>query len=85
MTTTRCKVRVSKVTPLVRQEGEEPYAYSINIGAPPYDPNPESENGRFFQATPGINIQLGVVNPAGAAVFKEGRDYYCDFTECNPE
>lgn len=45
-----------------------------------YDPNPESENGRFFAATPSGSISLGVVNESAAELFEPGKEYYVDFS-----
>lgn len=47
---------------------------------PVYDPNPESENGRFFQSTPGGQIDLTVVNESAMNQFKAGEEYYVDFS-----
>lgn len=38
-----------------------------------------AENDEFFKYTPGGEINLFVVNPD--VVFKEGKEYYVDFTE----
>lgn len=38
------------------------------------------ENKSFFKYTPSGRVELGVVNPAAAAQFQEGREYYVDFT-----
>jgi hypothetical protein len=45
-----------------------------------YDSDPESENGKFFHATPAGSIQLSTVNKEAAAQFEEGKSYYVDFT-----
>lgn len=80
---TVCKARCNRVehhgSAQVQYEG-----YSIGLGSPQYDPNPESENGRFFTATPSINIQLGVLNVEAAKLFEEGKDYYVYFVPCEP-
>lgn len=47
---------------------------------PVYDSDPNSENGKFFAATPGGSISLSVVNPAAAGQFVEGREYLVTFT-----
>lgn len=39
-----------------------------------YDPDPESENGKFFASTPSGNISLGVVNSDAAEVFGQSGD-----------
>lgn len=48
--------------------------------APVYDSNPESENAKFFNATPWGQVTLGTVNAAAAAEFKLGSEIYVDFT-----
>lgn len=89
MATTRCKVVVNEKKPLYRKgwdkpiDGEEPYAYMLKLGACAYGTSPE--NASFFEATPCINIDLGVVNLAGAAVFEQGMEMYVDFTPAKKE
>lgn len=41
--------------------------------------DPESENGRFWTASPSGSISLTINNPAGAEVFEVGDDFYVDF------
>ena len=38
------------------------------------------ENKRFFEATPGGKIELGILNAEAAKQFDLGRSYYVDFT-----
>jgi len=45
-----------------------------------YDPDPDSENGKFFKYTPGGSVDLSIVNPAAAAAFEVGKEYFVDFT-----
>lgn len=47
---------------------------------PVYSSDPASENAKFYSATPWGSIQLGTVNPAAAAHFKVGAEFYVDFT-----
>lgn len=47
--------------------------------SPVYDSNPESENGRFFSATPGGHIDLQVMRPEVVAAFQVGQAFYVDF------
>lgn len=44
-----------------------------------YDPDPASENGRFFKYTPSGSISLSTVNPDAASQFKPGDKFYVDF------
>lgn len=52
---------------------------------PVYSSDPSSENAKFFNATPWGSIQLGTVNPAAAAQFNPGQEFYVDFTPVNSE
>lgn len=38
------------------------------------------ENKEFFKYTPGGSIYLNVVNPPALEQFKQGAEYYVDFT-----
>lgn len=49
------------------------------IMAPVIGP-PDSENGRFFAATPSGEIRLGVVAEEAWSQFELGKEYYLDFT-----
>lgn len=44
------------------------------------DEDPQSENGKFWQATPMGTVSLTINNPRGAEVFEPGQDYYVDFS-----
>ena len=46
-----------------------------------YDSNPDSENGRFFKYTPWGQLKMGIVNELALDQFKEGEEYYLDFTK----
>lgn len=51
-----------------------------------YDPNPDTENGRFFAATPSGNININTVNPDAAAVFGQpGDEILCTFRNLTAE
>lgn len=62
-----------------KEPGYEKGATTIRA-RPVYDSNPESENGRFFHATPGGDLRLDVVNDAASQQFEEGKEFYVDFT-----
>lgn len=51
----------------------------VNIMLNPVHGNNE-ENAQFFKNTPNGRIELSVVNPAAAAQFEVGKEYYVDFT-----
>lgn len=69
----RAKFKVSGIT----EYGTSGKAVAL---MPVYDSNPESENGKFFNATPWGKIELGTVNPAAAEHFEIGKEFYVDFT-----
>lgn len=79
--TVRAKFRVNLVTPTFDRDGK---VTSTRIDmAPVYDSNPESENAKFYNATPWGLITLGTVNPAAAEQLKLGAFVYVDFTLAN--
>lgn len=88
MPTTRCKAQVWDKTDHYRYNPEtgkndgEYYGSSISLGPCAYGTS--EENASFFEATPSLSISLGVVNPAGAALFKQGQEVYVDFTPVEP-
>ena len=47
------------------------------------DNDPNSENGRFWTATPSGQITMSINNPEGAEVFEVGEDYYVTFEKAN--
>ena len=48
---------------------------------PVYSEDPESENRRFWNATPSGEIRLGTVNPEAWQHFALGDEFYVDFTK----
>jgi hypothetical protein len=78
-TTTRAKFYVEQVTEYSSFKGKE-----IKM-RPVYSQDPESENKKFWDATPNGNIVLSIANPEGAAIFMLGREYYVDFTPADSE
>ncbi len=42
--------------------------------------DPNSENRRFWEATPSGEIRLGTVSPAAWEQFELGKEYYIDFS-----
>lgn len=78
MSVMRAKLRVNLVTSFNDAKGQ-PTGSRIDL-APVYDSNPQSENAKFFNMTPWGQVTLGTVNPAAAAHFKPGDEFYVDFT-----
>jgi hypothetical protein len=52
---------------------------TVHLGAIYAPDDPQSENGRFWTATPSGSIALAINNPVGAEVFDVGEDYYVTF------
>lgn len=77
--TVRAKFRVHHVQPFTDQTGK-PNGYRVDM-SPVYDSNPESENAKFYQATPWGQITLGTMNAAAAEQFVPGAEFYVDFTK----
>lgn len=69
-----------KVTEITDPEWGEQYPGVKQITLSPVIEGSE-ENRRFYAATPGGSISLGVVNAAAAAAFAVGKAYYVDFSE----
>lgn len=57
--------------------------YNIYLGAVYNNPDghQNEENKRYWELTPAGTIQLHTVNEAAANAFKQGKQYYVDFTE----
>lgn len=55
------------------------------MARPVYDSNPESENGRFFSATPGGQLDLHVVNIASIDHLNAGDEIYVDIIKVEKE
>ena len=84
----RAKFTVSSVektmgsAPAPDEEGNYLPVPVFNIKMNPVygDGDPEHENTKFFNATPGGNIELYCVNENAAEIFEVGQEYYVNFT-----
>lgn len=81
--TTRAKFRIVSVTDIYTGNGDQRES-SVDL-VPVYDPDPESENGKFYKYTPGGKISLSTVNPFVRDFFKRGGEFYVDFTPAGKE
>lgn len=52
--------------------------------SPVYSDDPDSENRKFWDASPAGEIKLGTINPAAWEQFELGGEYYIDFTLAGP-
>lgn len=50
---------------------------------PVYSSDLNSENGKFWKASPSGDIRLGTINPEASSQFELGAEYYVDFTKAN--
>jgi len=73
MATTRAKFVCGSII-------EQTYGTVVSLSAVYAPDDPESENGQFWTATPSGQIALTINNPAGVAVFEQGKNFYVDFT-----
>lgn len=77
--TVRAKFQVQTIGPqqTVNVNGEDKAVTTITL-LPVYSGSEENE--KFYALTPSGSIQLSTVNADAAAVFKQGQEYYIDFT-----
>ena len=71
--TVRAKFRVSEVTKTSTEHNEQ---HAVRL-VPVVSGSPENE--RFYQFTPGGQIDLQIVNADTAAMLVPGKEYYVDF------
>jgi len=45
-----------------------------------YSPDPNSENGKFWAASPSGEVRLGTINPEAWSRFELDKEYFLDFT-----
>jgi hypothetical protein len=50
------------------------------VMAPVYDPDPTTENGRFFAASPHGEFRVGTVNAEAVADLVLGAEYFIDIS-----
>ena len=70
--TVRAKFKVSHL-----KDNDGSVTVSMN---PVYSDDPNSENRRFWNATPAGSIEMTINNPAAFNQFTEGQEYYVDFS-----
>lgn len=79
--TVRAKFRVQRVDSVMwQQNGEDVKGQENVLLHPVYSEEPDSENRRFWEATPGGQISLQITNKGAFGVFEEGKEYLIDFT-----
>jgi hypothetical protein len=68
----RCKFKVDRTEKTTYGDGV--------VLTPVYNPDPASENGKFWKATPSGEIRFSSCNADAMAQFEVGKEYYVDFT-----
>jgi hypothetical protein len=81
---TTAKFRCNLVSKVNTADGWQGTKVSLNPVGPSYEGgNPvwpaNSDNEKFWDASPSGELNLWIKNPAAAAVFVEGKEYYIDF------
>lgn len=74
----RGKFKLAKVTANAGASGRQLMFIAVcNDGTP--------ENERFHRYTPTGTLEMYVDNPSALAQFELGKEYYLDFTPCEPQ
>jgi len=61
---------------------DEDYGEVVNLSAVyGNDDKDNEENNQFSEATPSGSHEMVISNPSAKGFFKEGKDYYLDFSE----
>lgn len=66
----------------ILEQPHDPELVNIQLSAVA-SADPNSENARYWKATPSGTITLGVVNRSAVSAFEVGAEYYVDFTRCH--
>lgn len=72
----RCKMRLNEKT-AGDYSGQQKTKLSF---APVFSEDPESENKKYWDATPSGELRLDVVNAAAVEGLEVGKEYYVDVT-----
>jgi hypothetical protein len=81
MATIRAKFYVTEKTLASYQPGKDAVGGRVKLTPVRYDhKNPESENSRFWTASPSGELTMQIQNQAAFDAFKIGQSYLVDFT-----
>lgn len=62
--------------------GKVDQGYCVKVQmAPVYSDDPNSENKKFWDATPSGSLELYISNKPAADLFEQDKEYYVDFTK----
>jgi len=76
--TVRAKFKVDSIERAKWSNGQE--VQTVKLSAVYQGSDPNSENSKFWQASPGGQISLTCVKPEAVAEFELGGEMYIDFT-----
>lgn len=79
MAAMRAKVKLHHVDRQFLANGQETLHFHA-VAASRYSEDGSDENNTYAKFSPSCSIQLTVANPALLGKFKEGEEYYLDFT-----
>jgi len=68
-----------------KSEDPGPAGHKTVILHPVYSTDPESENKRFWDATPNGELRMYLTNPSLKDHFQIGKQYYLDIIEADNE
>ena len=71
----RAKIEISSAFRFEGYEGETINAHAV------YGNSTNAEDNSFSAATPSLNLQMWITNPAAIGQLQKGKKYYIDFTE----
>lgn len=76
--TVRAKFKVARIERSLWRAGVEVQTIVLT---PVFSNDKDSENAKFYEATPSGEIKLGTVNAEAAKLFELEGEYYVDFTK----
>lgn len=77
----RAKFKVGRLEKSHYSYGGNAQEMTTVVLSPVYSQDPDSENKKFWDATPSGEVKLGTINKAAADYFELGEEYYLDFTK----
>lgn len=81
MATMRAKLRVTSVTPVAGEGTAETLVFNAVGKSGGYPQDGSDENNTYAKYTPSAELKMSIMNPNLFGKFKEGQEFYVDFTE----
>lgn len=77
----RAKFYCTSITKSAWSPNKPATQVAVTFAPVPFDhANPNSENSRFWKASPSGELRLSIDNPAAVEQFEVGKEYILDFT-----